>query len=110
MTKTSVVLGTAILGTPVAAADWDCATDTTGSIAMRKGIMSFIGLSSSIQCGFVRFHDEEYCRTLYGQKNYSSAKYFMKKFLASINICSRPWGDKFIRAEVSTPAMLGNNS
>ena len=34
----------------------------------------------------------------------------MKNFLASINICSRLRGDKVIRAEVSTPAILGNNS
>src|SRR5580704_1054360 len=44
------------------------------------------------------------------KKNYSSAKHFIKKFLASINICSRLWGDKVIRTAVSTPAILGNNS
>src|SRR5271165_1728785 len=43
MTSTSVVLGIATLGTPGATADCDCATDATGSIAMRKGIMNFIG-------------------------------------------------------------------
>src|ERR1700722_13902623 len=32
----------ATLGTPGATADCDCATDATGSIAMRKGIMNFI--------------------------------------------------------------------
>ncbi len=34
----------------------------------------------------------------------------MKKFLASISICSRVLGDKVILAAVSTPAILGNNS
>jgi hypothetical protein len=43
MTSTSVVLGIATLGTPEATPDCDCATDATGSIAMRKGIMNFIG-------------------------------------------------------------------
>jgi hypothetical protein len=43
MTSTSVVLGIATLGTPGATADGDCAMEATGSIAMRKGIMNFIG-------------------------------------------------------------------
>ena len=54
---------------------------------------------------------KEYSRTLYGQKKpYFSAKLFMKKFLASNNICSRFSGDKVIRTLVNTPAMLGNNN
>src|SRR5258708_33975786 len=43
MTSTAVVLGIATLGRPDGAADCDCATAATGSIAMRKGIMGFIG-------------------------------------------------------------------
>src|SRR3984893_15807263 len=109
MTSTSVVLGIATLGTPGATADCDCAMDATGSIAMRKGIMNFIG--SPLDSVWYRSASwKEYDRTLFGQKNYSSAKHFMKKFLASINICSRLWGDKVIRTAVSTPAILGNNS
>src|SRR5262249_56893280 len=46
MTNTSVVLGIATLGTPGAPPDCDCATDATGSIAMRKGIINFIVLAS----------------------------------------------------------------
>jgi hypothetical protein len=45
-----------------------------------------------------------------GKKFYGSAKRFMKKPLASINICSRFSGDKVIRTLVNTPAMLGNNN
>src|SRR6516164_11302283 len=43
MTITPVVLGIATLGTREETPDWDCATDATGSIAIRKGIMNFIG-------------------------------------------------------------------
>src|SRR5580700_841412 len=43
MTSTSVVFGIATLGTPEATPDGDCATDASGRIAMRKGIMNFIG-------------------------------------------------------------------
>src|SRR5260370_19487332 len=43
MTSTSVVLGIARLGTPEACPGCDCATDATGSIAMRKGIINLIG-------------------------------------------------------------------
>src|SRR6266478_8624437 len=43
MTSTAVVLGIARLGRPDAAPDCDCANDTSGSIAMRKGIVNFIG-------------------------------------------------------------------
>jgi len=43
MTSTSVVLGIATLGTPEPTTDWDCAVDASGSIAIRKGIMNFIG-------------------------------------------------------------------
>ena len=45
MTSTSVVFGIATLGTPEATPDGDCATDASGRIAMRKGIMNFIGES-----------------------------------------------------------------
>jgi hypothetical protein len=43
MTSTAVVLGIATLGTPAAPPDCDCAIDTAGSDAIRKGIMNFIG-------------------------------------------------------------------
>src|SRR6516165_1563038 len=43
MTSTAVVLGIAMLGTPEAVPDCDCATDAIGSIAKRKGVMNFIG-------------------------------------------------------------------
>jgi hypothetical protein len=65
MTSTSVVLGIATLGTPGATADCDGATDATGSIAMRKGIMNFIGLSSRFSLDAAR---KEYDRTLMAQK------------------------------------------
>ena len=52
MTSTSVVLGIAAVGTPEALPDWDWATDTMGSAAIRKGIINFIGLSSRFKiCG-----------------------------------------------------------
>ena len=108
MTSTSVVGGMATLGMPEAGPDCDCATDATGSSAMRKGIIDFIGVSSRfgsdsyhIKSTFVLFKDKK-------KLIFSEALY--KKFLASINICSRFWGDKVIRAAVNTPAMLGNNS
>src|SRR6266567_1420320 len=109
MTNTSVVLGIAMLGTPGAAADWDCATDTTGSIAMRKAIMNFIGSPLDSACYRSVLEKSTYV-LLHDKKNYASAKDFIKKFLASINICSRFWGDRLIRAAISTPAILGNNS
>ena len=34
----------------------------------------------------------------------------MKKFLASINLCSRFSRETHIRDDVSTPAILGNNN
>jgi hypothetical protein len=43
MTNTPVVFGIATRGTPDAPPKCDCATDATGSAAMRKGIMNFIG-------------------------------------------------------------------
>ena len=108
MTSTSVVLGIATLGTPEAAPDCDRAMDPTGSIATRKGIVNFICQPlDSIWHHCLK----EYDRTLSkAKKIYSSAKHFIKKFLACINICSRLWGDKVIRTVVSTPAILGNNS
>jgi hypothetical protein len=36
----------AALGTPEAAPDCECASGAAGIIAMRKGIMNFIGFSS----------------------------------------------------------------
>src|SRR5215831_9190737 len=93
MTSTSVVLGIATLGTPEALPDWDCATDAAGitairNIASRKGITKFIRLSSLIQ--FDSFHSQKSTLVLLKDKNfYSSAKDFMKKFLASRNRCSR---------------------
>src|SRR5882757_6605379 len=44
MTKTSVVSGIAMLGTPEAAPDCDCATDASGSIARRKRVVNFMDL------------------------------------------------------------------
>src|SRR6476646_5075836 len=76
MTSTSVVLGIATLGTPGATADCDCAMDATGSIAMRKGIMNFIG--SPLDSVWYRSASwKEYGRTLFGQKNliFSEALY-----------------------------------
>ena len=75
----------------------------------RKGIRNFIGLPLDSVCYCCASH-KEYDHTLIGQKIYSSAKHFIKKFLASINICSRLCGDKVIRTVVSTPAILGNKS
>src|SRR5262249_22481866 len=44
------------------------------------------------------------------EKNtYLSAKLFMKKILASNNICSRVSGDKVIRTLVNTPAILNSS-
>src|SRR5437899_1012286 len=109
MTSTSVVLGIAMLGTPEACPGCDCATDATGSVAMTQGIMNFIDSpldSVWYRCASKKEYDGTLCR----QKIYSSAKHFIKKFLASINICSRLSGDKVIRTAVSTPAILGNNS
>src|ERR1700741_3321126 len=96
MTSTSVVLGIAALGKPEATAGCDCATDATGSTAMSKGIRNFIG-SPLDSVWYCRASHKEYDHTLFGQKIYSSAKHFIKKFLASINICSRLCGDKVIR-------------
>jgi hypothetical protein len=52
MTMTSVVLGIAMLGTPEPPPDWDCApacdcarAAVGSTAAIRKGIISFIGLS-----------------------------------------------------------------
>jgi hypothetical protein len=42
-------------------------------------------------------------------KNYP-AKQFMKKCLASINLCSRFSGSEVMRAIINTPAILENNS
>jgi len=89
MTGTAVVLGIAMLGTPEAVADYGWAADAIGSVAMRKVAMNFIGLSSRFRVmSFplpIRVRSYSYGR----KKTYSSAKLFMKKFLASINICSR---------------------
>jgi hypothetical protein len=41
---------------------------------------------------------------------YSSAKHLIKKFLASINICSRLRGAEVRRAIINTPAILGNSN
>jgi hypothetical protein len=43
MTSTAVVFGIAALGKPEVFPDGDWATDATGSIAIRKGIMTFMG-------------------------------------------------------------------
>jgi hypothetical protein len=87
MTSTAVVLGIAMLGTPEAPPDCDCATDAAGSTAISKGIINFIGspLDSVWCCSTVIDYD----RTLLAQKTCSSANHFMKKFVASINLCSR---------------------
>src|SRR6266404_624112 len=87
ITRTAVVLGIATLGTPEAVPDWDCAIDATGSIAASKAIMNFIGFSSRII--WYRFIVESTIVLFKKQKNYCSTKLFMKKFLASIKICSR---------------------
>ncbi len=71
MTMTSVVLGIATLGTPEATPDCDCAFIV---FSFRFSLVSLL---------------IEYDSTLMTQKNYSSAKHFMKKLRASINICSR---------------------
>jgi hypothetical protein len=42
-----------MLGTPVALPDGNCAPDAAGSIAMSKGAMNLIGLSSGFHLGFV---------------------------------------------------------
>jgi hypothetical protein len=98
-----------MLGRPDAAPDCDCANDTSGSIPMRKGIVNFIGYPLDSVLVFLLL--EKSTTVLFpDKKNYSSAKLFIKKFLASINICSRLWVDKVSRAAVSTPAILGNNS
>jgi hypothetical protein len=81
MTSTSVVLGIATLGRPGACPGCDCAPDNTGSTAMSEGIMNFIG-SPLVQAGYLSFFCKEYERTLFGQKNYSSAKHFIKRLLA----------------------------
>jgi len=83
MTNTSVVLGIATLGTPEPPPDCDCATDTAGSKQRDHEFHLFI---LSIQFGKLFSFSKEHARTLIGQKNYS-AKHFMKKSLASINIC-----------------------
>jgi hypothetical protein len=44
MTSTSVGLGIAALGRPEAGLDCDCATDATGSAAMRRGSSSFTSI------------------------------------------------------------------
>src|ERR1700733_11413132 len=106
--STAVVLGIATRGRPGAAAVGVCATDAAGSIAMRKRIMNFIGSPLDSVC--VSFPGKSTVVLLPDQKNYSSAKLFMKKSLASLNIWSRLWEDKVIRAEVSTPGMLGNHT
>ena len=69
MTSTSVVLGIATLGTPEVDPDCDCATDATGSIAMRKGIMNFIG--SPLDSVWYRSASLERVLTVlfHGQKN-----------------------------------------
>ena len=55
------------LGTPGATAGCDCAMDATGSMAMRKGIMNFIGSPlDSVWHRSVSW--KEYNRTLFGQK------------------------------------------
>ena len=71
MTMTSVVLGIAMLGTPEATPDCDCA---------------FIVFPFDSVCFHLLI---EYNVLLRRKKNYSSAKHFMKKLRASINICSR---------------------
>src|ERR1700760_4028445 len=106
MTSTSVVLGIATLGTAESTLDCDCAMDATGSIAMRKGSMSFMELSFQFVLVIVAAWGKEYACTLWGQKIYTSTKDLIKKLLASINSCSRFWADEVMRTTVSTPAML----
>ena len=84
--------------------------DAMGSIAIRRGIMNFTGYPFDSSGWSFCFSHKEYGRTLSVQKNYYSANDFIKKALASINICSRFRGEAAIRATVSTPAMLENNS
>src|SRR4029077_18821954 len=108
MTNTAVVLGMAPLGKLWAASGCDCAKDRAGSTAISKGIMNFIGFSSRLS--FVSLSPIEYYRTLLDEKNYCSAKLLMKKFLASIKICSRLCGSELTRAIINTPAMLANNN
>src|SRR5579859_7920306 len=67
MTSTAVVFGIATLGTPEACPGCDCAADATGSIAMRKGVMNFIG--SPLDSVWLSFRfSKEYDGTLCGQK------------------------------------------
>ena len=74
-----------MLGTPWAPPDCDYATDATGSIAIRKAIMNLIG-SPLDSVWFVK---KSTLVLFLGKNFYSSTKRFIKKFLASINICSR---------------------
>jgi len=84
MTSTSVVLGIARLGTPEATPDCDCAMD-----AGRHCHHVFHRVTFSIQFGFVPLLIRVRSYSLGCKKNHSSAKLFMKNFLASINLCSR---------------------
>jgi hypothetical protein len=54
MTSTAVVLGIAVLGTPEAAPDCDCAADAPGIAAIRKSKMNFMVFSSRSSFGKLR--------------------------------------------------------
>lgn len=64
MTSTPVVLGIGGLGMPETPPDGDCAPSATGSNAKRKGIMSFIRLSSRFGLVQLCVVMKEYERTL----------------------------------------------
>ena len=118
MTMTSVVLGIAMLGTPEPPADWDCVPDcdcakpVAGSAAaIRKGIISFIGLSFQFRLSYLAYSPAKSTTVLFmGKKIYPSTNSRMKKLFASVNICSRFSGDKVIRTLVNTPAILGKSN
>src|SRR6185437_6209986 len=108
ITSTWVVLGIAAGGRPAEAPGMDCASNAIGSIATRKGTMNFIGFP--FVSVVVRARLLEYGRTLKEQKNYCSTNWLIKKFLASINRCSRFLGFEVTRARIRTPAMLENSN
>jgi hypothetical protein len=109
MTSTAVVLGIAMLGTPEALPDCDCATDAAGSTAISKGIINFIG-SPLDPVWYRPTSNRVRTYSIDSKKIYSSAKLFMKKFLACSNLCSRILGSGVTRTIINTPAILGNNN
>src|SRR5215469_11095294 len=80
MTITPVVLGIATLGTPGATPGCPCAMDTTGSIAVKKGIINFIGLASRFSLELVPVGTKHQVRC-----GIPSA--VAKKFRAAARIC-----------------------